>query len=161
VFWRRVYLQVDADVSELPVTFLKATYWSASRSHIPSLWLVLCTQPLLFRSYIKPSMALPCHFSRWRWRQHGSVKRRHRPANTHGAKTQDPYNTTIIALRTSNLINKFLFNYIKLLGNDCFIQLIKSIHDNPSSETDSGSAGLLWNLKFHQHVYNSSSLDCV
>jgi hypothetical protein len=38
-------------------------------------------------------------------RQHVSQKRRHRPANPHGAKTQDfNNNMIIIAVRTSNLI---------------------------------------------------------
>jgi hypothetical protein len=42
----------------LPVTCLKAPYWSASSSHIPSPWLASCPHPLLFRSYISPP--LPC-----------------------------------------------------------------------------------------------------
>jgi hypothetical protein len=42
------------------------------------------------------------HFSPWR--QHVYPKRRHRPANTHGAKTKDLYNMTLITMRASNLI---------------------------------------------------------
>jgi hypothetical protein len=45
-------------ISPLPVTCFKATYWSASHSHIPFLWLASFRQPLLFRSYISP--LLPC-----------------------------------------------------------------------------------------------------
>jgi hypothetical protein len=82
----------------LPVTFLKTPYWSASSSHIPSFWLAPCPQPLLFRSYKNPSTSLPCHFSPWRSRQHVSPKRRHRPANIQGAKTQDFYNNNNLTI---------------------------------------------------------------
>jgi hypothetical protein len=44
--------------SPLPVTFLKVPFWSTSSSHIPSLWLATCPQPLLFMSYI--TTLLPC-----------------------------------------------------------------------------------------------------
>jgi hypothetical protein len=40
----------------------------------------------LFTSYINPSTSLPRNFSPLRWRQHISPKRRHRPANTRGAR---------------------------------------------------------------------------
>jgi hypothetical protein len=51
--------------------------------------------------------SLLCHFSLWRQRQHLCPKSRHRPTNTHGAKTQDFYNNIIItAVRISNLIKQ-------------------------------------------------------
>jgi hypothetical protein len=75
--------------SPLPVTCLKAPYWSASSSHIPSVWLAPVPHPLLFMSYISK---IPCHFRHWRWRQRVSPKCGHRPANTHVAKTQDFHN---------------------------------------------------------------------
>jgi hypothetical protein len=44
------------------------------------------------------STLLPCHFSPLKWKQHVSPKRRHRPANTHGANTQDLYNNMMSML---------------------------------------------------------------
>jgi hypothetical protein len=59
---------------------------------------------LALKVLYKPSTSQLCHLSPWRWRQHVSTKRRNRPTNTHGAKTQDNANNMIIiAVRTSNL----------------------------------------------------------
>jgi hypothetical protein len=54
--WKSSFLH--STPSPLPITCLKAPYWSASSSHITSLWLAPFPQPLLFRSYISP--LLPC-----------------------------------------------------------------------------------------------------
>jgi hypothetical protein len=47
----------------------------------------------------------------WRWRQRVFSKRRHRPANTHGTKTQDLYNNmTIISVSLKSHLYNFRLN---------------------------------------------------
>jgi hypothetical protein len=74
-FWHRVDLQVDADVWEKHAVSIFRGWSDKARKQ---------------RAYIGP--------------EHVSSKRRHRPTNLHGVKTQDFYNMIIIAVRTSNLI---------------------------------------------------------
>jgi hypothetical protein len=67
-----VDLQIDADVSEKHVVSIFRG-WSDKAGK-------------------QRATSLPCYFSPWRWGQHVYPKRRHRPANPHGAKTQYFYN---------------------------------------------------------------------
>jgi hypothetical protein len=63
----------------------------------------------LFLPWILCVCFVCCHLSPWRRRQHVSPKRRYRPANSHGAKTQDFNNNRLNVVKISEMRNKDKF----------------------------------------------------